>query len=569
MSYSKKPSASNYDEPIRAVVYARYSSHNQTEQSIEGQLHDAYDYAKQHNMTIVNEYIDRALSGTKDDRPAFQQMMRDVEKHQFTVVLVWKLDRFARNRTDAAMYRMHLKKHGARVVSVKENITDDPQGVLLESLIEGMAEYFSRNLSQNIKRGIAENIRKGWFPGGHIPFGYVHQDHKLIPDPATAPIAKEILERFASGDKPAQIVKDLNTRGVRFAKGRPFQLSSIAKIIENPVYMGNLIYAGQLVEGCATPIITPETFELAAARHAANRRAPAASRLPDAHFYLLGKFFCGECGSGMTGDAGTSRTGEMHRYYICRNHKKHHSCKSRRYRKGEMEYAVCKIISDFLLNKRRHTLELMADCIAVEYEKEDFELVEIHDLEAQLKQIDRDLEALVDSLMTMPESARPRIAKRMEDLETQRRDIDVRLAKKRIEHNQRFSRDDFLRGLQGIMTDLESEASRSFIIDRFLNAAYIYNDGRLVVYLNHISGFPDAYRMDDNPPPGGDDYKEGKRIFDGKLPPEIQTLPDFETGSSLVTYAPPNAGKDEPHAPHLFFLHGRLGIVAWMFDTRN
>ena len=126
---------------MKAVLYARFSSENQTENSIEGQLRECKEYADKHNITIIETYIDRALSARTDDRPEFQRMIRDSSMRQFDMVLVWKLDRFSRNRFDSATYRAILKRNGVRVVSAKENITDGPEGIILEAMLEGMAEY--------------------------------------------------------------------------------------------------------------------------------------------------------------------------------------------------------------------------------------------------------------------------------------------------------------------------------------------------------------------------------------------------------------------------------------------
>ena len=119
----------------KACVYARYSSHSQTEQSIEGQLRDAYAFAEREGYTIVKEYIDRAQSGTKDTRTEFQRMIADAPKHQYEIVIVWKLDRFARNRYDSAIYKSKLKKENIRVVSVMERIEDNPEGIILEGML--------------------------------------------------------------------------------------------------------------------------------------------------------------------------------------------------------------------------------------------------------------------------------------------------------------------------------------------------------------------------------------------------------------------------------------------------
>ena len=139
---------------MNAVVYARYSSHKQGAQSIEGQLASAYKYAGEHGYTIIHEYIDRAQSGTTDNRLEFQRMISDSDKHTFEGVLVYQLDRFARNRYDSAINKSKLKKNGVRVISAKENIADDPSGILVEGVLESMAEYYSAELSQKIHRCI-------------------------------------------------------------------------------------------------------------------------------------------------------------------------------------------------------------------------------------------------------------------------------------------------------------------------------------------------------------------------------------------------------------------------------
>lgn len=188
-------------EQAKAVIYARYSSHNQSEQSIEEQLHDNYAWAKANNVTVIGEYIDRAMTGTKDTRPDFQRMIDDAAKHQFQLVIVWKLDRFARNRYDSAIYKAKLKKHGVRVVSVCENITDSHEGIILEGLLESMAEYYLANLSKNIKRGLRESAANGTFCGGHIPYGYRVQDKRLVADEKTAPAIRYLFDEYANGTK--------------------------------------------------------------------------------------------------------------------------------------------------------------------------------------------------------------------------------------------------------------------------------------------------------------------------------------------------------------------------------
>ena len=137
---------------MNVVIYARYSSSNQKDTSIEAQLKECYEYAKYNNYTIIGEYKDKATTGTNDNRPEFQKMIRDSNAKQFEGVLVYQLDRFARNRLDSATYKAILKKNGVRVISAKENISNDASGILMESVLEGMAEYYSVELRTKSKK---------------------------------------------------------------------------------------------------------------------------------------------------------------------------------------------------------------------------------------------------------------------------------------------------------------------------------------------------------------------------------------------------------------------------------
>ena len=198
----------------RAVIYARYSpGPNQREESIEGQMRECRDVAKRHGLTVVREYADRRMSGTNDERPDFQRMLRDADRKLFDVVITWKNDRFARNRYDAAIYKQRLKRNGVKIIYAKEIIPDGPEGIILESLLEGMAEYYSANLSQNIRRGQRENALEGKFIGGTIPLGYKLDAGKhYVLDPEKAPLVRQIFARYVNGESVASICEDLNSK---------------------------------------------------------------------------------------------------------------------------------------------------------------------------------------------------------------------------------------------------------------------------------------------------------------------------------------------------------------------
>lgn len=200
----------------KVVIYARFSSHSQTEQSIEGQLRECYDFARRNDYLVIAEYIDRAITGTTDKRPEFLRMIEDSKKKNFDYVLVYQLDRFARNRYDSANYKAKLKKNGVRVLSAKENITEDASGILVEGMLESMAEYYSAELSQKVKRGIKESLLKGNFIGGHGLFGYDVIDKKWVVNPLEAAVVQDIFTRYRQRrkskryNKPPKLIGDKN-----------------------------------------------------------------------------------------------------------------------------------------------------------------------------------------------------------------------------------------------------------------------------------------------------------------------------------------------------------------------
>ena len=163
---------------MNSFIYARYSSDGQTENSIEGQIRECRDYAEKNGITVLGSYIDRAYSAKTDARPQFQKMIKDSSKKLFDVIIVWKLDRFARNRYDSAHYKAVLRKNGVKVLSATEPISEDSTGILLESLLEGYAEFFSAELSEKVKRGMTENALKCKWNGGGIPVGYFIDNEK-------------------------------------------------------------------------------------------------------------------------------------------------------------------------------------------------------------------------------------------------------------------------------------------------------------------------------------------------------------------------------------------------------
>ena len=216
---------------MKGVIYARYSSDNQREESIDGQLRECKAFAVKNDIQILDTYIDRALSAKTDNRPDFQRMIKDSAKGGFEVVLVWKLDRFARNRYDSAHYKSVLRKNGVRVISATERISEGAEGILLESMLEGMAEYYSAELAEKVKRGMTENALKCKYNGGTLPVGYTVDENKFYQlDPVVAPIVADAFKHYAEGYTMREVVDELNLRGVRNTRGGKILSSRTASL---------------------------------------------------------------------------------------------------------------------------------------------------------------------------------------------------------------------------------------------------------------------------------------------------------------------------------------------------
>ena len=191
---------------MKGVIYARYSSDNQREESIEGQLRENKAFAEKNGIEIIETYIDRAFSAKTDNRPEFQRMIKESARKSYDVVIVWKLDRFARNRYDSAKYKAILKKNNIKVVSATEAISEGADGIILEAVLEGMAEYYSADLAEKVTRGMTENALKCKYNGGMcVPFGYVsvrrRQCHASFFGATAQRCAESHSERFESDRK--------------------------------------------------------------------------------------------------------------------------------------------------------------------------------------------------------------------------------------------------------------------------------------------------------------------------------------------------------------------------------
>ena len=302
---------------INAVIYARYSSEAQNDESIDAQIRVCTDYATRNDMTVIRSYVDRAMTGRNDKRPEFQEMIKATASKKFQVILVWKFDRFARDRYDSIANKRIIKKNGVSIISVTEAIPNDPSGIILESLMDGMAEYYSVNLSENVKRGMDERALKCLSNGVPPSPGFKVVDHHFVIDDDMAPLVRRVFEMYAKGYLAREIIDEVNPKGFRNHRGQPLEAKKLHMILKNRKYIGEYKWGNIVIPGGIPAIIDDETFNKVQQRMAKKKLAPAAAKAVEP-FILTGKLFCGTCASSMFGDSGTSGNKKKHYYYSCK-----------------------------------------------------------------------------------------------------------------------------------------------------------------------------------------------------------------------------------------------------------
>ena len=519
---------------MTAVIYARYSSDNQREESIEGQIRECTAYAEKNGITIVKHYIDRAISAKTDNRPEFQQMIKDSDKKLFDIVLVWKLDRFARNRYDSARYKTQLKKNGVKLMSATEIISEGPEGIILESVLEGYAEYYSADLAEKVVRGQTENILKGRCNGGRGTFGYtLDSERKFHIDPLASPFVLESFRKYRDGLTMKEIRDWLNENGIKNPVGGAFTYNSVEHMLKNRRYIGELKFRDVVVPDAIPPIVPLELFEDVQEKIAKNKKAPARRKAEDDYLLTI-KLHCGCCGALMFGESGTSRTGEVHRYYKCATAKKRKGCKKKTVRKQWLEDLVVK-----------QTMQLVRDDAAMEsiiakvMELQDRENTNLPLYEKQLRDAESGIQNMLNAIQAGILTSSTK--ERLEQLEETKRELEVRIAEEKLAKPK--VTEDFIRFwlLRFRKLNMNQKDQRQALVDTFINSIYLYDDKVLITF----------------------NYKEGTQTVTFG---EATEAASKGNGSDLDCFtAPENAVKSKDFMAFLFckpWVHGFCTVFA-------
>lgn len=453
---------------INAVIYARYSSSNQREESIEGQIRECQDYASKNNYVVVNEYIDRAISGTTDKRPSFQQLIADSKKHNFKAVITYTIDRFARNRYDSAVYKNALKKNGVKVVYAKQPISDDPEGVVLESVLEGYAEYYSKNLARNIKRGLRENALKA-MSTGNIALGYKTGANKQYEiEPVGASIVKWIFNQYAAGVPASKIVQELNRQGHKTSRGNVFNLYSLPSILTNKTYIGVYSYKDIEIEDAVPPIISKELFERV--QNMRKRNTRKASAKAKEKYVLTGKLFCGYCGKPMVGESVADKY-TTYRYYGCSGKRRLYNCTKKNEKKDWLERIVVEYTVNHVLTD--DNIDAISTKAMELYQKEMKDNSMLSTLQASLRETNKKINNIMNAIAQGIVTSTTK--QWLEEAEEEKKDIEFEIAKEKIKIPPLSKEmvEYFLSSFKdGDINDIEF---RGQVVNTLINSIYLYD----------------------------------------------------------------------------------------------
>ncbi len=461
---------------MNAVIYARYSSDNQREESIEGQLRECTAFAEKNGITILRHYIDRAFSAKTDNRPEFQNMIKDSGKKLFDMIIVWKLDRFARNRYDSARYKAQLKKNGVKVVSATESISDGAEGILLESMLEGMAEYYSADLSEKVVRGMTENALKCKYNGGTLPIGYIIDSEQYFqPDPVTAPFILEAFKLYDEGATMTKIRDTLNHHGVKNTRGQPLTYNSVQHLLNNRRYIGEYTYRDIIVPDGIPALVPQDLFDRVQDKMAKNKKAPARHKAED-DYLLTTKLFCGYCGAYLCGESGTSRTGLVHHYYKCVSVKKKRTeCHKKPVKKQWIEDLVVDATMKMVMDDK--AIEAIVSMLM------DLQDRESTNLPLYTQQLNETNTAIQNLLNAIQQGILTKSTKtRLEELEAVKEELETKIACEKLA-KPKISAEFMTFWLHRFRKlDVTQKSHRKMLIDTFINAIYLYDDKMLLTF---------------------------------------------------------------------------------------
>ena len=464
-----------------AVCYYRYSSEAQRDVSIDQQKQAAEKFCEAHGLRIIKEYADKAMSGTRFDRPQLQMMLSDIKRLRPGYLILWKGDRLSRDRIDAAIAKHQLRECGVKVEYVAESLPEDEaERVLIEGIEEALAEHFIIQHSKNVTRGLNYNAENALY-NGHKILGYTgRKNQRYEIDPETAPIVQKIFNDYVLGIPMKVIADELNAAGYRTVRGMEFTEKSLWHTLHNRSYIGEYKWGDIIVPDGFPPLVSAEVFERAQDMMQKNKhggrggakKLEATSALEGVDFWLTGHLYCGKCGAPLSGTAGTSHTGKVYSYYTCNNHRKH-TCDSGNIKKEYLERVVAAIIEECINNASLRLIiaEQVYNYYQREYAGDDNYA---KSLEASIKDIDTKLNNIMKAIEAgiFNETTQAR----MEELQKRKSMHEDELATERNRKKYALKQEHVVQYLECFVGSLSEPSLRDKVLDYLVEKIYTYDD---------------------------------------------------------------------------------------------
>lgn len=478
------------------VIYARFSSYGQNEQSIEAQVRICKEYAEQKGLEVINLYTDKARTGTNDARPAFQKMIADAKTGAFQCILVYMFDRFARNRKDSIIYKEMLKdKYGIKVISALEPIADDEGGEFYEMFLEWNAEKYSKRLSKRVRDGLDISVANGTFCGGNIIYGYKLQLEpvpgkqskfvkRVVINEDEAKIMKYVFEQYDKGVSKKIIAKELNAKGYR-VKGKLITHKTFDHYLTNPKYTGEFYFGDRLCTNMYPAIIDKDTFERVQKRLAENRYVLGGKESAKEPYLLTGKIFCGHCGTEMVAGGGKGKTGKQYNYYECKKKKKR-LCDKKIEHKHALEDTVVKSVICFLSDK--NNLDIIVKDVLNYYDQRTDE-TQIKSIRKRISLIKEEADEAANAFISAKSQLlKDRIEKRMQECELLINDLENQKIQLELERGRRLTADDIKDFVDMILNgDLNDIEFKRRLIDNLVYRIYV-SDKKTIIFFNIRGG---------------------------------------------------------------------------------
>ena len=506
-----------------AKAYYRYSSDNQREESIEAQMRAVRDYAERNGYVILDEFIDRKTTGTTDLRPEFQRMMSDSAKKDYSILLVHKLDRFARNRNDSIVNKISLKRNGVSVVSVTEPLDGSPESIILEAVLEAMAEYYSLNLAREVEKGKTQNALKCQHVGGKPPLGYdVTKEKQYVINEREAEAVRLIFRWVSNGKSYGDIIAELNNLGYKTKVGNPFGKNTLYSILRNEKYYGLYTYNRSTpkdtngrrnshkqkdrdewiaVEDGIPAIISREEFDAVQAIMSKRMQKRTHSHAKE-NYILTGKMICGVCGGSYVGSKRRVKTNSSYAAYGCNKRYRTTSlgCDNKELSKAYIESWVVERLSEYVFSDK-YALRITEEYNQyIQSRNQSYNAQRDVHL-SRLRTLDKDIDRTVTLLIKTTSDA---LTDKLQQLESEKAQLKFTLDDLERDNRQKeFTAEEIKIVLARIRELLKAGTLETIksVVDKFVSKIMVNPDG-IVVHFNFFPEFtikPEAWTENDRP----------------------------------------------------------------------